>query len=159
MLFFRASAAPMGRFLALTVALIASGALHAAESARFVTKVALPSGQTAVIAEGDFEARSIGSFSVRLFDAAPPGDETTFFVAGQVRTRDGTVERVVLADIAGDPRPEIVVIVRSAGTGGYLSAHAFAFDAQRLTFRGVVEGLPATADPVAALRKSTSKRK
>ncbi len=158
---FRASAGHLSRFFALTAAmvLIASGALHAAESERFVTKVALPSGQTAVVAEGDFEARSIGSFSVRLYDAAPPGDETTFFIAGQVRTRDGTVERVVLADVVGDQQLEIVAIVRSAGTGGYLSAHAFAYDKQRLIFRGVVDGLPPDADPIAALRKSARKQK
>jgi len=159
MLFFRASAAPMGRFFALTVALIASGALHAAESARFVTKVALPSGQTAVIAEGDFEARSIGSFSVRLYDAAPPEDETTFFTSGLIRARDGTVEKVMLTDVNGDRKPEIVVNIRSAGSGGYLSSHAFIFDKKRLTFCCAVEGLAPQADPVAALRKSMGKGK
>jgi hypothetical protein len=65
----------------------------------------------------------------------------------------------VVADITGDQRPEIVVIVRSAGTGGYLSAHAFAFDRQRLTFHAAVEGLPSDADPIAVLRKSNRMRK
>lgn len=149
----------MNKFFALALVLFASGALHAAESERFIMKVKLPSGQTAVVAEGDFEARSIGSFSVRLYDAAPLGDETTFFSAGQVRARDGTIEKVVFADVVGDQRPEIVVIVRSAGTGGYLSAHAFAFDKQRLIFRAATEGLPPDADPIASLRKSNRKRK
>jgi hypothetical protein len=149
----------MNRILALAVVLFASGALHAAEAERFVTKVKLPSGQVAVVAEGDFEARSIGSFSVRLYDAAPPEDEATFFRTGQVRARDGTIEKVVVADITGDQRPEIVVIVRSAGTGGYLSAHAFAFDKQRLTFHSAAEGLPSDADPIAVLRKSNRMRK
>ena len=112
-----------------------------------------------MVAEGDLEARSIGSFSLRLYDAAPPEDETTFFRMGQVRTRDGTIEKVVVADIAGDQRPEIVVIVRSAGTGGYLSAHAFTVDKQRLVFRSVAEGLPPDADPIAVLRKSNRARK
>ena len=114
----------MKKFLALAIALLASGTLNAADSERFITKVKLPSGQTAVVAEGDFEARSIGSFSVRLYDAAPPGDETTFFRAGIVRSRDGTVEKFILADADGDQQPEIIVRVRSTGTGGYLSAHA-----------------------------------
>lgn len=143
----------MNRFCMLGLVLIASGALHAESSQRFITKVALPSGQTAVVAEGDFEARSIGSFSVRLYAAAPPGDETTFFSAGQVCARDGTVEKVVLADVDGDRQDEIVVIVRSAGTGAYLSAHAFAFDEKQLIFRASVKGLPPDADPVASLRK------
>lgn len=146
------------RFLALVFALLASGTLSAVDSVRFITKVKLPSGQTAVVAEGDFEARSIGSFSVRLYDAAPSDDETTFFRAGIVRPRDGMVEKVMLADIDGDQRPEIIVLVRSMGTGSYLSAQAFAFDKQRLIFRAAVDGLPPDAEPIATLRNSISKR-
>ena len=107
-----------------------------------------------MVAEGDYEARSIGSFSVRVYDAAPPADETTFFKAGLVHARDGAIEKVVLADVAGDGQPEIIVIVRSAGTGGYLSAHAFVIDKQGLRLGASVEGLPPDADPIAAIRKS-----
>ena len=148
----------MSRFLALILALLASGTLHAADSERFVTEVELPSGQTAVVAEGDFEARSIGSFSVRLYDVAPPGDQTTFIRAGIVRPRDGTVEKVMLADVDGDRRPEIIVLARSTGTGSYLSAHAFAFDKHGLTFRAAVSGLPPDAEPIATLRNSIRKK-
>jgi hypothetical protein len=148
----------MNKFFALAIVLLASGTSNAVDSERFVAKVKLPTGQTAVVAEGDFEARSIGSFSVRLYDAAPSGDETTFFRAGIVRPRDGTVEKVLLADIDGDQRPEIIVLVRSAGTGGYLSAQAFAFDKQRLIFRAEVEGFPPDAEPIAILRNSIRKR-
>jgi Periplasmic lysozyme inhibitor of I-type lysozyme len=157
--FFIRSGEGMKALFALILAFLSSVSLEAAESDRFITKVKLPSGQTAVVAEGDFEARSIGSFSVRLYDAAPPEDETTFFTAGLIRARDGTVEKVVLADVDGDQRPEIIVNVRSAGSGGYLSSHAFTFDKKRLIFYGAVEGLPPQADPVAALRKSTAKGK
>ncbi|MGQ5524799.1 PliI family lysozyme inhibitor of I-type lysozyme [Chitinimonas sp. PSY-7] len=143
----------------LVLALLASAAVHAAEPPRFVSKVKLPSGQTAVVAEGDFEARSIGSFSVRLYEAASPEDETTFFTAGLVRERDGTVEKVLLADVDGDKKPEIVVSVRSAGSGNYLSAHAFGFSEKALVFRTAVDGLSPNADPVAALRKASRKRK
>ena len=149
----------MKALLAILLALLSSISLQAAESDRFISKVKLPSGQTAMVAEGDFEARSIGSFSVRLYDAAPPEDETTFFTSGLIRARDGTIEKVFLADIDNDQRPEIIVSVRSAGSGGYLSAHAFAFDKKKLILRTAVEGLPAQADPVAALRKSTGKGK
>ena len=149
----------MKAFLAILLALLSSISLQAAESDRFISKVKLPSGQTAVVAEGDFEARSIGSFSVRLYDAAPPEDETTFFTSGLIRARDGTIEKVFLADIDNDQRPEIIVSVRSAGSGGYLSAHAFAFDKKKLILRTAVEGLPAQADPVATLRKSIGKGK
>ena len=131
---------------------------HAAESERFLSKLALPTGQTVVVAEGDFEARSIGSFSVRLYEAAAAPDETTFFTAGVVRARDGVIERVMLADVDGDKRQEVVVIVRSVGTGDYLSAHAFAVTKHKLSDRGTVTGLAARADPVKALRRSWAKR-
>jgi hypothetical protein len=144
----------MIKSLVLVIALLASGSLNAAGSERFIAKLKLPSGQTAVIAEGEFEARSIGSFSVRLYDAAPPGEETTFFRAGLVHRRDGTVEKVMLADIDGDRKPEIIVVVRSAGTGSHLSAQAFSFDREKLILRAGAEGLPPEAEPIAALRKS-----
>ena len=148
----------MNKALAFSIVLLVSGPLNAANSDRFITKVKLPSGQTVVVAEGDFEARSIGSFSVRLYDAVTPVDETTFFSAGIVRFRDGTVEKVMLADVDDDQQPEIIVLVRSTGTGGYLSAHAFAVDRQRLIFRAEVEGLPSDAEPTVALRNSIRKR-
>lgn len=132
-------------------------AVHAAAQDRFVSKLSLPTGKTVVVAEGDFEARSIGSFSVRLYEAAAAPDETTFFTSGLVRARDGVVEKVTLADIYGDQQQEIVVIVRSVGTGSYLSAHAFAVVKGTLVFLSAVEGLAANADPVAALRKLMKK--
>ena len=145
----------MNKVFALSLVLCLSGTLYAAEPERFITKVALPSGQTAVVAEGDYEARSIGSFSVRIYDAA--ADETTFFKTGVVCARDGAIEKVVLADVAGDEQPEIIVIVRSAGTGGYLSAHAFALDEQGLSLAASVDGLQPYADPLAAMRKANIK--
>jgi hypothetical protein len=145
------------RLLLLLIALL-TGAAQAQVPQRFVGRLTLPSGQTALVAEGDDEARSTGSFSVRLYDAAAAGDETTFFRAGLVRPRDGTVERVLLADIDADGRAEIVVILRSAGSGGYLSAQAFTFDARRLGFRTMVEGLAPAADVIAALRKAARNR-
>ena len=83
----------------------------------FVQKLALPTRQTAVIAEGDFEARSIGSYSVRIYSRqrAQPEDDTTFFSSGVIRARDGTVEKVFLADLGNDGAPSLVVAIRSAG--------------------------------------------
>jgi hypothetical protein len=134
--------------------LLLAAPVHAAAQDRFVSKVTHPTGKTVVVAEGDFEARSIGSFSVRLYEAAAAPDETTFFTSGLVRARDGVIEKVILADVDGDQQQEIVVIARSVGTGNYLSAQAFAIAKDQLIVRAVVEGLAADADPVAALRKS-----
>lgn len=133
------------------------GTLPAMAAGRFINKIKLPSGQTVVVAEGEFEARSIGSFSVRIYQAASAADETTFFTSGIIRSRDGFIEKVVLDDINGDAQPEIIVIVRSAGTGSYLSAHAFSVGKdQQLIPGSMVESLSPEADPVAALSKTES---
>jgi hypothetical protein len=134
------------------VCILGAGISSAVEPERFVDTQKLPSGQTVVVAEGDFEARSIGSFSIRLYDAAPAGDATTFFRNGDVRVRDGTIQKVVLADVQGDDRPEIIVIVRSVGTGSYLSVHAYSYDDSGLAYRASLESLAPDADPVASLR-------
>ena len=125
----------------------------------FVQKLALPTGQTAVVAEGDFEARSIGSYSVRIYSrqSAQPDDDTTFFSSGLIRARDGTVEKVFLAELGNDDPPSLVVAIRTAGSGGYLSADAFTIGKTAVVLRASVAGLPANADPVVAL-KSTLQR-
>jgi hypothetical protein len=134
--------------------LLLASPVPAAAQDRFLSRLRLPTGETVVVAEGDFEARSVGSFSVRLYEAAAAPDETTLFTSGLIRARDGVVEKVALADIDGDQRHEIVVTVRSAGTGSCLSAHAFTVAEGTLVFVAAVEDLAANADPVAALRKS-----
>ena len=148
----------MAKIFVLAIFMILNGMSPAMASERFIKKLKLPSGHTAVISEGEFEARSIGSFSVRLYQPAPTGDETTFFTSGLVSARDGYIEKVVLTDINGDEKPEIIVIVRSAGTGGYLSAHAFTVGKnEELTLNSIVEGLQSGADPVSALKTSATR--
>jgi len=149
----------MKQLLATTIIVLLSAPLNVAAQDRFITKLTLPTGQTVVVAEGDFEARSTGSFSVRLYEAASTPDETTFFTSGLIRLRDGTLEKVMLADVDGDRQPEIIVIARSVGTGGYLSAHALAYTKDRLFFSAAVEGLPPDTDPIAALQKSKTEDK
>ena len=140
--------------IVLAGAVFIAGSAFAADTTRFVSKVKLPSGQTAVVAEGDFEARSTGSFSVRLYDAAEPTDETTFFAAGTVAARDGTIEKVLVEDIDDDKTPELIVTVRSAGSGGYLSAHAFSVAKQQIALKSSIDGLAPATDAVAELRKA-----
>jgi ecotin len=125
-------------------------------AARFVHKLALPGGLTAVVAEGDVEARSVGSYSLRLYSTrnAQAGDDTAFFLSGAVRARDGAVEKILLADLDNDGRSSLVVTTRSAGSGGYLSADAYTVDKYRFELRASVSGLPANADPVAALKSA-----
>ncbi len=149
-----AAQATANRVWITTVALLLVASDQAVAQERYVAKIRHPAGNTVVVAEGDFEARSIGSFSVRLYENATAPDDTTFFLSGLVRSRDGVIEDVVLADIDGDQQQEIVVVIRSVGSGSYLSAQAFAIAGGELLPVGVVAELPADADPLAALRQS-----
>ncbi|MGB5790373.1 MAG: PliI family lysozyme inhibitor of I-type lysozyme [Pseudoalteromonas nigrifaciens] len=138
--------------LATIILLIAT--LPAMASDRFIKKLTLPSGQTVVISEGEFETRSIGSFSIRLYQTAPAGDETTFFISGLINARDGFVEKATLSDIDSDKKPEVIVVIRSVGTGRYLSAYAFEIiNDQRMNLISQVEGLQAEANPISALKR------
>ncbi len=127
---------------------------RAEPTGRFVQKLALSTGQTAVVAEGDLEARSTGSYSVRIYSsqAARPDDDTTFFSAGVIRARDGAVERILLADMDNGAPPSLVVVIRSAGSGSYLSADAFTIGKNTVVLSASVAGVAANADPVVALR-------
>ena len=147
----------MMKIFTLIIILLLIANESAIASDRFVTKIELPSGQTVIVSEGEHEARSIGSFSIRLYQAAPAGDETTFFISGLIDARDGFIEKVILDDINGDEKLEVIVVIRSVGTGGYLSAHAFTIDKQQLILSSTVEGLQSAADPVAALSESVSR--
>ena len=122
------------------------------QTGRYLKQFKMSSGLTVVVAEGELEPRSIGSYSIRIYgvNLEFPTDD---FLCGLIRPRDGSVERVIIQDINGDQKEEIVVVVRSAGTGGYLSAEAFDFRENQLKRVAGVEGLEKNEDPVAALSK------
>lgn len=143
----------MKKLLIIIFLLLLSGHVTAESIQRFIEKVKLPTGQMVVVAEGDFEAQSVGSFSIRLYEAAANPDETTFFSSGLIHFRDGKIEKVTLADINKDLQPEILVISRSVGTGNYLSVYAFSYSNNELFFNKALEGLEPNADPVEALKK------
>ena len=113
----------------------------------------------AVADEGEGEPRSTGSYALRLYRAGDPSFPFDAFVAGAVRPRDGTLEALRFADIDRDGRPEVIVVSRSAGSGGYLSVDAFRFQKDALVLAASKSGLPADADPVAALSSGRKGRK
>ena len=132
--------------------------LASAATERVVIRLRLEPDITVVVAEGDFEPRSIGSFSVRAYraDTAAVRQEldTDDFIGGLICERDGVVEAVTATDIDGDGRAEVVVKIRSAGSGGYLSAVALAVVGRAVEMRARVADLEATADVVKALREA-----
>jgi hypothetical protein len=132
--------------LAFSVPLLADG------STRVVKSAPLPGARaTIVVAEGDFEPRSVGSYSIRAYAAADARFPHDRFLAGAVRPRNGVVEELRFADVNGDGAADIIVVMRTAGTGGHRSADAFHLQGRALGLLGSVSGLAKDADPVRAL--------
>lgn len=140
-----------------TFVALASTAAYAGDGTeRFVRKLSITPDVTAVVAESELEARSTGSFYVNLYSGptGEKGNETTFFTGGVIHKRDGTIEDVLKADVDRDGTPEIVVVVRCAGSGGYLSAHAFSIGGAIPDLAASADELARDADPVQALRQA-----
>ena len=133
--------------------LLAALAYGAERNLRFAKKLQIPGlPEVVVVAEGDFEPRSIGSYALRLYGGSSKKSSTDDFLVGLIRPRNGTVEAVKFDDIDGDDRPEIVVIIRAVGSGGYLSADAFRYRTGSLEWVASVAALDKGADPIQALR-------
>ena len=81
---------------------------------RYLNQHKLSTGMVAIIAEGDFEPRSMGSYSVRIYGANSqfPADD---FLSGTIRTRDGSVEKVIVQDIDRDGTEEVIGFIINAG--------------------------------------------
>ena len=130
-----------------------SAVLAADEGAPFLRGVLPGTSTPVVVAEGQLEPRSIGSYTVRIYSGRNRRFPYDDFIAGTVRRRDGAVENLLFSDLDGDAVPEIVVVVRSAGTGGHLSADAFQLHGSAISLVGSVAGLAKDADPVLALKQ------
>jgi hypothetical protein len=112
-----------------------------------------------VVAEGDFEPRGVGSYTLRVYGGATAQFPLDDFVAGAIRPRNGTVERVLFENLNGDDTLEIIVVLRSVGSGGYLSADAFRYRARSLDWMVSVADLDKRVDPVAALKHKLDRMK
>lgn len=95
---------------------------------RFIGEYRLPEGRVAVIAEGDREPRSIGSYSVRVYADLYTGS----YVAGTIRHRDGFIREVRVGERDRQGRDEIVVVIETAGSGRYQTTDVFLFDGRDL---------------------------
>lgn len=131
----------MEKLLLAIIFVLITAQLQATTIDRFIKKIKLPSGETVVVAEGDYEARSVGSFSVRLYEPAVLTDETTFFISGLIHSRDGSLEKIILEDLNDNLQPEIIVVSRSVATGNFLSAYVFEFLNNKLLFKISKEGV------------------
>ena len=141
------------------VALLAASATAHAQTAdsRGLSAVWPGSTVNVVIDEGAAEPRSIGSYAVRLYDGRRGAADHDAYLTGTVRPRDGTLAKIDFADLDGDNAPELVVVMQSAGSGGYLAADAFRLRYGVLSRVAGVEGLAPSADVVSALRKAAAR--
>ncbi len=125
---------------------------------RYAKKHQLGAEHMIVVAAGDYEPRSTGSYAVRVYEILTPEFPTDEFVCGLIRPRDGVVEDVLFADLDGDGGKEIVVTTRCVGTGNYLSADAFRVSKKELVLLANVEELDRDADAIAALKAQLRER-
>src|SRR5262245_62066998 len=140
--------------------ILAAEIVAAAEPApRYVQKINLPdAAEIVVIAEGEFEPRSVGSYTLRIYSGANPKFPLDDYVTGIIRPRSGTVEEVRFDDLDGDGRAEIIVMIRSVGTGGFLAADVFAYTDKSLKLFATLNGLAKDSDPIAELKERVRKR-
>lgn len=149
-----------GKIIASTWLLLAALDSRAEPDLRFAKRFQMPgSSAVVVVAEGDFEPRSIGTYALRVYGGASKNSPTDDFVAGVIWSRKGIIEAVRFDDIDGDDRGEIVVITRSVGSGGYLSADAFRYRGRSLEWVASVSDLDKRADPIRALRNKVPAQK
>jgi hypothetical protein len=142
------------------MALVVATAYAAESESRFARIFEIAnSPEVVVITEGDFEGRSSGSYAVRIYGGSSQKYSLDDFVTGTIRPRDGAIERVKVDSIGRGNEIEIIVVMRSVGTGGYLSADAFRYGAKSLVLVASVAGLDKRADPTAALRETSQGEK
>ncbi|MCP3664139.1 MAG: hypothetical protein GY696_16885 [Gammaproteobacteria bacterium] len=126
---------------------------HSADLHDIRTKqVYLSFGEVAVASEGNMEPRSIGSYALRIYSAANPEFPYDNFIVGTVSPRDGVIERLVAHDFDQNGIDEIVVIIRSVGSGNYISAEAFRYEKGTLSLLAAVGELEKDIDPIQALK-------
>ena len=150
----------MKKIALLLAALIVSASSYSADNGSRVIKTGLfPATKgMVVVAEGDYEPRGIGSYTLRVYtknDPAYPYDE---FLTGTIRPRNGTVESLTFADIDRDGTPEIIVTTRYVGSGNYVTVDAFRLRKKNLQLVTSIAGMDASKDAVQALKKKLSSK-
>jgi hypothetical protein len=105
-----------------------------------------------VVAEGALEPRSIGSYDLRIYAQTNPHFPYDNFVVGTVRPRDGVLESVLFSNLDFLGTEEILVVMRSVGTGAYQTIDGFRLEATNLIHLGTLKELPKDADPVDSFR-------
>lgn len=88
-------------------------------------EITLVSGHIVNVQTGAKESESVGSYALRLYKPLNENFPYDNFINGLVMPREGQVFDVKTLDLNNDNLQEIVVLIRSAGSGGYVSADIF----------------------------------
>lgn len=148
----------MNKLVLFFLSALLSTAAIAAGNERVVKAANFPETKGMVVAaEGDFEPRSIGSYSLRLYAKNDPAYPYDSFITGIVRPRNGTVESIKFADLDHDGKAEIIVTIRYVGSGSFVTVDAFRFRKQSLQLLTSIAGMDAKLDAVQALKKKLQK--
>src|SRR5262249_57506728 len=97
----------------LGAVLAAATAVASAETPRLVRKVLPGTSIVVLVAEGDFEPRSVGSYSVRAYAGTNPQFPYDNFIAGAVQPRYGSVDDILFAHLAPPASPDILLALPS----------------------------------------------
>ena len=92
----------------------------------------LADGRRVTVIKGKMEPESIGSYSIRLYAANPdfPYDD---FVWGAVHERDGVLVNIKPIKTK-QGQSKVMVIMRSAGSGGYFITDVYQISDDKLKF-------------------------
>ena len=77
----------------------------------------------AVADQGTGEPLSIGSYSLSIYR-----NNRDAFVSGLTGSRNGSIAGLWLDDLDDDDRPEAIVWIRNAGSGGYGELHVYTLE-------------------------------
>lgn len=77
----------------------------------------------AVAGHGLGEPQSIGSYAVRIYR-----NNRDAYVIGQIGSRNGSIAGLWLDDLDDDDKPEVIVWISNAGSGGYGELHVYTLE-------------------------------
>lgn len=107
--------------------LLLAGAARAEEAVPLIA-----SNVTVLVEQGRGELDAAGSYTLRVYRRTPGTLDPLEFVAGELRPRDGTIERTWLRDFDGDGTWEILVWVVSSREAHYGTLEVFRLAGNRL---------------------------
>ncbi|MEP6390511.1 MAG: PliI family lysozyme inhibitor of I-type lysozyme [Halioglobus sp.] len=137
----------------LTVLTLFVGSATADESALFSTVLVWQGSGRVIVSENSLEPRSIGSFSIRFYGGRNSDFPFDDFQVGAIFERDGVIESVQVVDIDGDNQDDLVVVLRTVGSGAYRNVDAFSIGLSEIVRMGSVSGVAPDADPIELLKQ------